>query len=298
MVRPAMGPSKNPDSPSRWQGLRRVLGAVSAAALLAVPSARAEAPAPSGPASTEEAKREVRRLVREAGQLMDRGDHAGAIERLLHARRLQADPTLDYNLGVAYAESSQPAQAARSFQLFLQQADTGAVLAERIEDARQRLAVYQRSLSRLAVQAAVPAGALAPSLCLDQAPCVPLPASPGPADGEGAVHWLAPGSHSVRVTATGARDYLVQVELKPGELRKLSGDLRLLGDTRAELVPSTPEARRAAEQPSTPLYKKWWLWTAVGGGAVALVAVVAAGASGSMTRVAPGSDLDPVDVSR
>lgn len=273
-----------------------MLCAVGAAALLAVPAARAEAPAPSGSASTEEAKREVRRLVREAGQLMDRGDHAGAIERLLQARRLQADPTLDYNLGVAYAESSQPAQAARSFQLFLQQADTGAVLAERIEDARQRLAVYQRNLSRLAVQAAVPAGALAPSLCLDQAPCMPLPATP--AAGEGAVHWLAPGSHSVRVTATGARDYLVQVELKPGELRKLSGELRLLGDTRAELVPSTPEARRAAEQTSTPLYKKWWLWTAVGGGAVALLAVVAAGASGSMTRVAPGSDLDPVDVSR
>lgn len=235
--------------------------------------------------------------MREAGQLMDRGDHTGAIERLLQARRLQADPTLDYNLGVAYAESSQPAQAARSFQLFLQQADTGAVLAERIEDARQRLAVYQGSLSRLAVSTAVPAGALSPSLCLDQAPCVPLPASP-PSDGAGAVHWLAPGSHSVRVTATGARDYLVQVELKPGELRKLTGDLRLLGDTRAELVPSTPEARRAAEQPSTPLYKKWWLWTAVGGGAVALLAVVAAGASGSMTRVAPGTDLDPVDVSR
>jgi hypothetical protein len=229
--------------------------------------------------------------VREAGQLMDRGDPAGAIERLLQARKLQADPTLEYNLGVAYAESSQPAQAARSFQLFLQQADPGAVLADRIEDARQRLAQYQRSLSRLVVQAAVPLGASSPSLCVDQAPCTPLPS-----EAEGSTHWLPPGTHSVRVTASGARDYLVQVELKPGELRRLSGDLRLVGDTRAELVPSTPEALRAAET-STPIYKKWWLWTAVGGGAV-LLAVVAAGASGAMTRVAPGSDLDPVDVSR
>ena len=32
---------------------------------------------------------------------------------------------------------------------------------------------------------------------------------------------------------------------------------------------------------STPLYKKWWLWTAVGGGVLAIVVIgVAAGVAG------------------
>lgn len=261
--------------------------------------ARAEVPAHGDPASPatrasaqtpDEIKREVRRLVREAGQLMDRGDRAGAIERLQQARRLQPDPTLDYNLGVTYAESGQPVLAAESLQRFLQAADSGTVLADRLEDARQRLAEYQRTLSRLQVQASTPGSVRSPSLCLDQAPCAPLAA------GGETVHWVTPGAHSVRVTAAGARDYLVQVELAPGESRRLSGELRPLGEGQAELIPLTPEARRSSEP--APFYKKWWFWTAVGGGAAVVLAVVAVGASGAMTRTAPGSDLDPVDVSR
>lgn len=287
-----MGPLPNPYF--RWLHGAALAAAVAVAAF--EPAARAETPtgrADASPSSLgpEETKREVRRLVREAGQLMDRGDRAGAIDRLLQARRLQPDPTLDYNLGVAYAESGQPVAAAESLQRFLGGADAGAVLGERIDDARQRLREYERSLGRLAVHAAVPAGVRSPSLCLDQAPCQPLAG-----DGESGTQWLVPGTHSVRLAAAGARDYLVQIELKPGELRKLTGELRPLSDAQAELIPSTVEARRAAAPP--PVYKKWWFWTAVGGGAAVLLAVVAAGASGAMTQVAPGSDLDPVDVSR
>ncbi|MFO0580150.1 MAG: hypothetical protein U1A78_39760 [Polyangia bacterium] len=279
----------------------RWLHGVALAAVVAAASsgAAARAEAPTGRASTstptglspEDTKREVRRLVREAGQLMDRGDRAGAIERLLQARRLQPDPTLDYNLGVAYAESGQPIAAAESLQRFLGSADAGSVLSERLEDARQRQREYERTLGRLTVHAGVPTGVRSPSLCLDQAPCQPLGS-----DGTSATQWLLPGTHSVRVAAAGARDYLVQVELKPGELRQLTGELRPLGDGQAELIPSTPEALRAAAP--APVYKKWWFWTAVGGGAAVLLAVVAAGASGAMDRVAPGSDLDPVDVAR
>lgn len=290
-----MGPKPTPCF--RW--LRGVALAAVVAAASSGAAARAEAPtgrgSTSSPASTglspEDTKREVRRLVREAGQLMDRGDRAGAIERLLQARRLQPDPTLDYNLGVAYAESGQPLAAAESLQRFLSSADAGAVLNDRIEDARQRLREYERTLGRLAVHAAVPAGVRSPSLCLDQSPCQPLGS-----DGASATSWLLPGTHSVRIAAAGARDYLVQVELKPGEQRQLSGELRPLGDGQAELIPSTPEALRAAAP--APVYKKWWFWSAVGGGAAVLLAVVAAGASGAMDRVAPGSDLDPVDVAR
>src|SRR5581483_7333812 len=58
----------------------------------------------------------------------------------------------------------------------------------------------------------------------------------------------------------------------------------------APVAPAPPESRAAP----TPLYKKWWLWTAVGGAAVIVIAVgvgVGVGASGSP----PGfkASLDP-----
>ena len=88
----------------------------------------------------------------------------------------------------------------------------------------------------------------------------------------------------------------MQVDLNPGELRQLTGEL-LPSTPGLSLVPSTPALRHAEAEADRPIYKKWWFWTAIGGGAV-LVGLVATGASGGFTRTAPGSDLDPVDVSR
>jgi hypothetical protein len=107
--------------------------------------------------------------------------------------------------------------------------------------------------------------------------------------------FAAPGPHEVRVASSGLRDFAVSIELRPGELRRLDG--ALLPSVSAEpslLSYSTP----APSDEAKPIYKRWWFWTAIGGGAVVLAGVVGAAASGSFHRVAPGTDLDPIDVSR
>jgi hypothetical protein len=242
----------------------------------------------------------VRALVREAGQRMDRGDRAGAAALLQQAQALSPDPSLDYNLGVVYAEMAQHPQAAAALQRFVQTADRSAVLSDRLEDAQRRLDTYQRTLARLSVKATLPAGARSPSLVpspvpsliVDQQEPRPLPL-PQPL-------WLLPGEHRVRVSAEDARPYEVTVDLTPGQPRELFAEL-LPPAALSSVVPVTAELQHAhdsAQQP--PLYKKWWFWTAIGGGAVAVIglSLIGAGASGRLNHVAAGSDLDPVDVAR
>lgn len=242
-------------------------------------------------ASPTDARQQARQLIREAGQLMDQGDKAGAAEKLTLAQQLYPDPTLDYNLAVVYAEMGKHPEAAKALSKFVSTADPGAVLADRLEDARKRLRGYQTSLARLRLQLVQPVGGSEPKLTIDQADYGTV--ASGAAQ---PTYWLTPGTHRIQASAAGSRDFLVQVDLNPGELRQLTGEL-LPSTPGLSLVPSTPALRHAEAEANRPIYKKWWFWTAIGGGAV-LVGLVATGASGGFTRTAPGSDLDPVDVSR
>ena len=263
------------------------------------PSAVA-APAPLAPPG-DALRQQVRQLVHEAGQLMDRGDRAGAVARLQQAQALLPDPSIDYNLGIVYAELGQHAQAAQALHHFLASADRSAVLKERLDDALHRLDDYKRTLSRLKIQASLPPQAGPPTLFLDQDRAASRPVSKdAPAELPTKLPlWLSPGTHQVRVAASGARDYVVQVELHPGELRQLTAELLPAGEV-STLVPSSPELRQA--DAANPLYKKWWFWTAVGGGGAAVlglsIGLIAAGATGKLSHTAAGSDLSPVDVSR
>ena len=275
----------------------------------AVPSARAAGEGPPAAASPLAQPGDLtRQQVRhEAGQLMDRGDRAGAVARLQQAQALQPDPSIDYNLGIVYAELGQHPQAAQALHRFLSSADRAAVLKDRLDDALHRLEDYKQTLARLKLQASLPPQAGPPALFLDQNPQSPQALPTGRPGGKDAPTelptklplWLSPGTHQVRVAASGARDYVVQVELHPGELRQLTAELLPAGEL-STLVPSSPELSHASESPS--LYKKWWFWTAVGGGAAAVlglsIGLIAAGATGKLSHTAAGSDLAPVDVAR
>ena len=197
-----------------------------------------------------------------------------------------------YNLGIVYGDLGQPHEAAQALERFLRSADRSMVLTERLEDAKKRLREYERTLSRLAVTVTLPADATQPSLFLDGALRTKLPSGNTPPPG---YLFTAPGLHEVRVASSGLRDFAVSVELFPGELRKLAGALAPSATGDAALLPyATPPP----SDESKPFYKRWWFWTAVGGGAVVLAGVVGAAAAGSFNRVAPGTDLDPIDVSR
>ncbi|MCS6915173.1 MAG: hypothetical protein RMK29_06055 [Myxococcales bacterium] len=254
---------------------------------LAPRASQAELPAsspPVGPGHTEAAAREqTRRLVREAAQLMDRGEVAGAVAKLEQARRLRPDPSLDYNLGIAYAEGGRPAEAAAALERFLAGAAPGAVSQDRLEEARGRLRALAPTLARLSVRLAPGQEGRSASVLVDNRLLGPVPV---------VGHWLVPGPHEVRVTAPQMRDFIVSVVLTAGEERSVSALLVPRPDAAAALIP--PQAPPAP----VPVYRRWWFWTAVSGGAVVAAALIGAGAAGGFNRRAPGSDLDPLDVAR
>lgn len=256
-------------------------------AVLVPHAARAAAPPAAESAPDAATRDKVRTLVRGAGELMDRGDAAGAVQKLEEARQLRPDPSIDYNLGIAYDDLKRGPEAAAALERFLAGADPAKVLPERLDDARARLKKQKESLARLGVRVMLPDPNGTANLFLDDKLVAPLPGgvlSPP--------RFVLPGPHTARITEKDSRDFLVSLELRPGELRELSGELRSINAPDGLLA----EAPRGAE--SKPLYKKWWFWTAVGGGAVALLAVAAAGGAGAFTHTAPGSDLDPVEVKR
>lgn len=255
----------------------------------ALPAAAAEAPATPNPGDAA-VRDQVRGLVRQAGESMDRGDRAHAAILLEQARRLRPDPSLDYNLGITYAELQQGPEAAHALGRFLGAADPRRVLPERITDARKRLAEYERSLCRLRLR--ISGADTGASLFLDD-----RPASIGLVSGslppEINPLWLKPGLHRVRVTAPGLKDYQVSVELAAGESREVTGDL-YRDDATAGLLHDPPPPPSSKEPP--PLYKKWWFWTAIGAGAVTAIGLIGAGAAGRFSYTAPGSDLDSIDL--
>jgi len=248
-----------------------------------IPGSSAAAPTPLDPAKREQ----LRALVRQAGEKMESGDRAGAVALLEQARTLRADPSIDYNLGIAYAERGRHPQAAEAFERFLPAPDPGRFLPERLDDVRKRLADYGKTLARVRARFAVPSGS-APTLYLDDRLIAAIP--------EGKLaepRWLSPGSYRVRVAGPGLRDYVVSVDLRPGESRELGGDVLREGSESTLLGDLRP-----AKQEPLPFYRKPWFWGVVGGGAALGIGFIAAGAGGAFDHTAPGSDLEPVDLFR
>lgn len=224
--------------------------------------------------------------------MVERGDGRGAAARLEQARALWNEPSIDYNLGVVYGDLGQPQQAAQALERFLRSANRAMVLTERIDDAKKRLAGYEKTLGKLAVTVTVPPDAVEPSLFLDGTLRSKLPGGATPPPG---YLFTTPGTHEVRVASSGLRDFAVSIDLRPGELRKLDGALTAAASESGLL--SYANAPSPGSE-ATPLYKRWWLWAAVGGGAVVVAGLVGAAAAGRFNSIAPGSDLAPIDVSR
>lgn len=249
-------------------------------------------PAPDSP--PDPAAEQARQLIRQAGTLLNQGDHASAVAILQQAQRLHKDATISYNLGVAYAEGGRHPEAAAAFSDFLVQIDRDpalrrGVLPERVADVRQRLATYRTTLSRLRLTLSGPPG-LALQRAVASADGRPLPQ---PSAGSDDPCWLRPGPHELRVQAEGASEYIARVDLAPGEERIMAVTL-----SAAPLAGALALVPTAAPEPPPPLYKRWWFWAAVGSGVVLTSALIGAGAAGRMDRLAPGTDLPPLEVAR
>lgn len=246
-------------------------------------------PAAANAAADPALREQVRALVRQAGERMEQGNPKEAATILEQARRLRPDPSLDYNLGVTYAELGQGPDAAQAFVRFLEAADAKRVLPERIADARKRLSDYERSLARLRVRISLPPNYHEAALYLDeQGAGIPLSAGR-----LAAPLWLRPGIYRLRVLSPGLSDYKVAVDLGAGEVREVTGELYKGEAEGGGLFRELPTS--VSKEPK-PYYKKWWFWTAVGAGTATAVAFIAAGAAGAFTHDAPGSNLGAVDL--
>jgi tetratricopeptide (TPR) repeat protein len=79
-------------------------------------------------------------------------------------------------------------------------------------------------------------------------------------------------------------------------LEKYVAQAKALAESSKEsgAIASSPPAEKPAEG-SQPIYKKWWFWTAIGGGVVAVVAIgVGAGVAASRRSASLPSDVQQV----
>lgn len=74
---------------------------------------------------------------------------------------------------------------------------------------------------------------------------------------------LSPGSHSVRVSLLGHKDVIRHFTSKEGRVARLKAVLVPL-ETSTPVVVATPVKRKEK------FYQKWWFWTSIAGGVVAL----------------------------
>lgn len=272
-------------------------------------TAFAETAPPPGGKSAATATADAERLGKEGERLLSAHDAAGAVDQLGKAYNLSHNPKFLMSLGLAYAEADRPLDALEALGKFLKDSPS-------IPDAKRReigtkLGVMIDQVSAVVTVEATRQNA---AVKLDGRPIGLTPIE--------TPLRLMPGRHELVMQpaatdpSSGAR---VPFEVKPGERKAV----KLEPQARSRFIepqaqndpgygqgPDDPAVRTPGTDPTgatattprptsegQPLYKKWWLWTAVGG-AVAIVAIgvgagVGARSSSSSTSSALTSEEYP-----
>jgi tetratricopeptide (TPR) repeat protein len=186
----------------------------------------------------------------------EQGRYPDAAHEFEEAYRLSHRPALLYNMGKSYDGAGDAARALGAYRRFLAQV-TGSADRPAVTERVEQLA---HIVGHIQIASTVP-GAL---VRVDGAEVgtTPLPA---------AVE-LNPGAHAVEVAHEGYATFKQSVVAAPGASASVDAKLESLVKVIRVEVP-------ADRPPPTPLYKRWWLWTAVG--AVVAAGVVTAAVLGS-----------------
>jgi tetratricopeptide (TPR) repeat protein len=189
----------------------------------------------------------------------DRGRFHDAAREFEEAYRLSQRGDLLYNMGKSYDGAGDHAKALGAYRRFLE-AVPGSPDKPKIE---ARVTALQGLVGRVTINASVDQA----SVELDDklVGTTPLPA---PIE-------VNPGGHRVTVTREGYRTWRGSFVAAPGAPVTVTAPL--------ESLIKVVEVEKKA--PPVPVYKRWWLWTAVG---VVLVA-------GAVTAGVVGSQVPPVD---
>lgn len=192
----------------------------------------------------------------EAGRFPD------AAREFEEAHRLSKKSELLYNMGKAYDGAGDHARALGAYRRFL-----AVVPGTRDEpEVRARITALERLVGRVTVEAVEGA-----TVDIDGARAGTTPL-PGPLE-------LNPGGHSIEVAREGYRTWRSKFVATPGAALTLRPALESLVQVQVKVV----EVEKKAPPP--PVYKRWWLWTIVGGVA----------AAGAITAGVVASQQAPVD---
>jgi tetratricopeptide (TPR) repeat protein len=187
----------------------------------------------------------------------DRGRYADASREFEEAYRLSGRGELLYNMGKSYDGGGDAARALAAYRRFL----------ATVEKSPDRLAVIARVdqlgkiVGRLAITSTVPGS----TVKVDGAELGVTPIDPVEVN---------PGGHSVEVGHEGYSTWKGQVVASPGAATAVPAEPKSLVKIVRVEVPT---------EKTTPVYKKWWLWTIVG-------AVVVAGGVTAAVLATQGSD--------
>jgi hypothetical protein len=228
------------------RGARLLLGlAVAIAMTITIASAAAEA--------QEDSKVIAQKKMTEGAQLLDQGQPAEALQLFKDAYALTQNPRYQYNIGIACQSLGRNAEALDAFQAFL--ANAQGVRPQYVEDARKQIDLLRARIATVVVQAKQDgAGVLLDGRKVGQTPL-------------GHPLSLDPGEHQFVVKKDGFDPFERFETLGPGQRLTLSVNLRLVAGPKVVTitVPSKESAR------PTPIYGRWWFWTAAGAVVVATV---------------------------
>jgi hypothetical protein len=232
------------------------------------------APGPSSPsgqaAAPSETDVDIAKAHFNTGQAYyEHGRFADAAREFEEAYRLSGRAPLLYNMGKAYDGGNDFARALDAYQRFMSAAPAGSSDRGFVE---KRIELLQTLVGKIALDGATPGSAVT----LDDKPAGTTPL-PGPI-------MVNPGRHKLALAHEGFATFRTAVDVPVGGTATVAA--RQTENVKVVTV---------KEQSDVPVYKKWWLWTAVGG-AVAVAGVVTAVVltSGSSENGSPAVQLPQV----
>jgi len=214
-------------------------------------------------------KAAAQQKMAQGAQLLEQGQPAEALTLFQEAYQQVQNPRYQYNIGVACQALGRDAEALRAFEAFA--ANAQGVRQEYLEDAQKQIEILRGRVATVKITSTeAGAAVLVDGRDAGRTPLVQA-------------LMLDPGEHRLMVRKLSFEPFEKVVTLRRGDRLELAADLRPVSQVVAPPVVLVAPAPREAPPPeTTPIYKRWWLWTAVG--AVVVTGVVVA------LAIKPGSE--------
>jgi hypothetical protein len=210
--------------------------------------------------------------MREGAALYRHGDAASALEKFQAAYDAFPSPRILFNIGQAQRDLQRPVEARESFDRFLTEATDAP--ADAVAEARRSLAELESKLARLNVQ------------CWTRGAQVSLDGRPLGTTPLAQPLWTTAGRHQLTLRHRDFSPQIRDLDLPAGKIESveivmspLAAPSRASGRSPVSLTTSA-EPSPVPRAHDSPIYTRWWFWTAV--------SVVAIGAGAALICRDPG----------